>query len=73
MHINPKEGKFIYHLTSIRNIESIFENGLWPRDRLNVDSIADVADPEIIKYRVEHGITNYVPFHFSLIHHLQEL
>lgn len=62
--MNPRDGKLIYHLTSIRNIESIFDNGLRPRALLNEKSIIDVADPEIIKYRIEYGITNYIPFHF---------
>lgn len=64
MPVNPKDGKFIYHLTSIKNIESIFDSGLQPRALLNEKSIIDVADPEIIKYRIEYGITNYIPFHF---------
>ncbi|MFD2114810.1 DarT ssDNA thymidine ADP-ribosyltransferase family protein [Paenibacillus yanchengensis] len=57
-----RDQKLIYHLTSIQNFESILQNGLLPRNQL--DGFVDIADAEIIEFREEHDITNYVPFHF---------
>lgn len=58
----PKEGKLIYHLTSIDNLESIFEKGLLSRNDL--ESFTDIANEEIIKHREEKGLNNLIPFHF---------
>jgi len=58
----PKDGKLIYHLTSIENLESIFRNGLLSRD--GVHDFTDVADKQIIDLRQEKGLNNLVPFHF---------
>jgi hypothetical protein len=57
-----KEQKLIYHLTNLENIPGILENGLLPRAR--VHDFDDVADQEIIEGRREHGLENYVPFHW---------
>lgn len=62
-----QEGKLIYHLTKIENLDSILENGLLCRnlvssDLLNVDFFDDVADPTIIEKR--NNLVDYVPFHF---------
>lgn len=54
--------QYIYHLTSIDNLESILENGLCPRNM--VDEFDDVADPDIIDFRRENNLNDYVPFHF---------
>lgn len=63
----PSKGKMIYHLTELTNLEGIFEcNGLYPRNLLikNNISFMDVADQEIIQFRKENSINDYVPFHF---------
>lgn len=57
-----KDQKLIYHLTSIGNMRSILEVGLLPRSQL--DAFEDVADQEIIEGRREHGLEEYVPFHW---------
>ena len=44
---NPKEGKLLYHITAFDNLDSIFENGLLPRNKINFN-IKDVADDEIL-------------------------
>jgi len=58
----PKDGKLIYHLTSLDNLESIFMNGLLSRE--DVKDFIDVADKEIIEHRKEKKLNNLVPFHF---------
>lgn len=57
-----KEQKLLYHLTSLDNVGSILDNGLMPRSALN--GFHDVADTEILARRAEHGLGNYVPFHW---------
>jgi hypothetical protein len=57
-----KEQKLIYHLTSLENMPGILEHGLLPRAHLQ--DFEDVADQEIIEGRAEHGLENYVPFHW---------
>ncbi|GBO90520.1 MULTISPECIES: DarT ssDNA thymidine ADP-ribosyltransferase family protein [Marinobacter] len=57
-----KEQKLLYHLTSLNNIGSILDNGLQPRAGL--EEFHDVADAEILVGRGEHGLENYVPFHW---------
>lgn len=57
-----KVQKLLYHLTAIDNVESILRVGLQPRAQLN--SFADVANPEIIENRNIHGLQNFVPFHW---------
>lgn len=54
--------QFIYHLTSLENLEAIFQNGLQPRNMLY--GFDDVADPAIIRFRRENDLNDYVPFHF---------
>ncbi|GAO96984.1 hypothetical protein PSA5_29715 [Pseudomonas syringae pv. actinidiae] len=44
---NIKEQKLLYHLTSLENLDGIFQEGLKPRSDLTV--FADVADSEILK------------------------
>lgn len=61
-----KDGKLIYHLTKLSNLDSIVKHGLVPRSFLmdkNVD-FGDVANPEIISKRKELGLDIYTPFHF---------
>lgn len=62
MATHPREGKLIYHITALRNLESILVDGLSPRSV--VDSFTDVADNEIIEHREKHDLNKFVPFHF---------
>lgn len=63
---NVKEGKLLYHLTKLDNMENIIEKGLLPRRYLlrnNMD-FDDVADTQIISKREELNLDQYTPFHF---------
>lgn len=62
MNDDIRAKKLIYHLTSLRNMRSILDNGLLPRSRL--DRFVDVADPEIIEDRRRLRLERHVPFHF---------
>lgn len=64
--MSVREGKLLYHITAVENLESIFIHGLLSRkDALEKGIIRkDVADPKIIEKRTELGILQYVPFHF---------
>lgn len=57
-----RDRKLIYHLTSLKNLESILEMGLLSRDEM--DDFDDVANHEIITFRRDNGLNCYVPFHF---------
>jgi ssDNA thymidine ADP-ribosyltransferase, DarT len=57
-----KSKKLIYHLTPLKNIPSILEKGLLPRNRLTV--FEDIADREIIRKRQSLVLEGYVPFHW---------
>lgn len=61
-----KEGKLLYHLTKLKNLESIIQNGLLSRKAVLKKrlSFQDVADKEIITKRTQLGLDKYVPFHF---------
>lgn len=61
-----QEGKLLYHLTSIDNLENILSNGLLSRkDAIDKNLIKDdVADSKIITKRKELGIDGCIPFHF---------
>lgn len=63
---NARYGKLLYHLTELKNIESIIQKGLLSRNMLQKKKspFADVADPEIILERRRFGLDYYVPFHF---------
>lgn len=54
--------KLLYHLTALKNIESIFSNGLKPRQ--SVCNFTDVAESDIIAFRNIVGISHLIPFHF---------
>lgn len=62
-----REQVFIYHLTAISNLESILENGLLSRKRIQKKKLnyCDVADPEIIEKRMGSNLENFVPFHWG--------
>ncbi|RMR31374.1 hypothetical protein ALP36_02125 [Pseudomonas syringae pv. coriandricola] len=59
---NIKEQKLLYHLTSLENLDGIFQEGLKSRADLTV--FADVADSEILKKRQALELDRYVPFHW---------
>lgn len=61
-----KEGKLLYHLTRLSNLESILEHGLVSREIVKNNDIHffDIADHEIVTKRGELGLDRYVPFHF---------
>ncbi|MFC6333318.1 DarT ssDNA thymidine ADP-ribosyltransferase family protein [Paenibacillus septentrionalis] len=63
---SAKSGKLLYHLTKLKNLPSIFENGLVARQTLleNRAAFDDIADSEIISKRTQLGLDKYVPFHF---------
>lgn len=63
MATEPKEGKLIYHITALQNLDSILENGLCPRGSIDFDFV-DIADEEILKSRSKFELANYTPFHF---------
>ncbi len=56
--------KLLYHLTSMKNIESIIRDGLKSRGSLNLSEFIDVADSEILESRKSRSLENYMPFHF---------
>lgn len=62
MNDDIRAKKLIYHLTSLKNMRSILDNGLLPRSLL--DGFVDVADPDIIEDRRRLRLERYVPFHF---------
>lgn len=66
--VKPSEGKLLYHITSISNMESIIQYGLLSRAAVNHMQIGfqDIADQEIIEKRadVADNLSNYVLFHF---------
>lgn len=60
----PKDGKLLWHLTCLDNIESIFEYGLLSRKELENKKFVDVANPDILEKRARFGLEHYIPFHF---------
>lgn len=63
MGTSIRNGKLLYHLTALSNIESILTNGLKPRANL-AEVFKDVAEQDIIDFRNAHNISNLIPFHF---------
>ena len=63
---NVKNGKLLYHLTSVDNLDSIFDNGLLPRKYVKNNGInfSDIANPDIIDKRKQLDLDKYIPFHF---------
>lgn len=63
---NTKNGKLLYHLTKLENLESILQNGLLSRKIVKDKNIGfkDVADGKIITKRTNLGLDKYTPFHF---------
>ena len=60
---DAKEGKLLYHLTELKNLESIIDFGLVPRKilRENTVTFGDVADPGKVWDWTD-------TFHFIFIH-----
>ena len=61
-----RDNYYIYHLTAFENMRSILLDGLLPRKQLQEqeNAFTDVADPQIMAYRKENYLDEYVPFHF---------
>lgn len=59
-----RDNYYIYHLTAFENMRSILLDGLLPRKQLQENAFTDVADPQIMAYRKENHLDEYVPFHF---------
>ncbi|ELA9322044.1 DarT ssDNA thymidine ADP-ribosyltransferase family protein [Vibrio parahaemolyticus] len=57
-----KNGRLLYHITSIQNLPSILKEDLLPRNQRK--PVVDVADQEILTGRAKHGLDSMVPFHF---------
>lgn len=63
---NVKEGKLLYHLTTLSNLDSIIKKGLMTRKQLITQDqpFIDVADFDIITKRASNDLQEYIPFHF---------
>lgn len=63
---NVRDGKLLYHLTRINNLDSILAKGLLSRKIVKNNNVnfCDVADKEIISKRTMLGLDEYIPFHF---------
>jgi hypothetical protein len=61
-----RDGKLLYHLTELNNLETIIDYGLLSRDELINRGIKfdNVANSEILAFRKQHGLQKFVPFHF---------
>ena len=61
-----REGKLLYHLTQLSNLDSIISHDLVPRSVLEQHGVffSDVADSEIMRKRRAFGLDAYIPFHF---------
>lgn len=61
-----KEGKLLYHLTKLKNLDSIVKHGLMSRKELIEKKMifGDIADTQIISKRQKLALDMYIPFHF---------
>ena len=66
MAVLVEDGKLLYHLTALENLEGIFKRGLVSRVKLTLLDLPhkDIAESEILKGREIWHLDNYVPFHF---------
>ena len=63
--VDPKNGKLLYHITTIENLEKILENKeLKPRSELGSANFNDTANHEILGKGKAANLDEYVPFHF---------
>ncbi len=60
------DGRLLYHLTKLSNLDSIIEHGLISRRVLNDKRTEydDIADPQIVSKRMKVELDRYIPFHF---------
>ena len=63
-----KDGKLLYHLTTLDVFKSIVANKLLSRGDLNRQNLdfVDTANPEILEGRERLGLADYIPFHFHI-------
>jgi hypothetical protein len=62
-----KDGKLLYHMTPIKNLNGIFKDGkLKPRSELESANFNDTANHEILDKRKAADLDKYVPFHFFM-------
>lgn len=66
MSTSIRNHRYIYHLTAFENMRSILLDGLLPRKQLQENAFTDVADSQIMAYRKENHLDDYVPFHFFI-------
>lgn len=61
-----KDGKLLYHLTHIDNLDSIIENGLLSRKQVIQRGLLnqDIANPDILESRQLNHLDDYLLFHF---------
>lgn len=64
--VKAKDGKLLYHVTALDNLENIFRNGLLSRDEAIERGFLQksVANPDILEKRESKNMLQYVPFHF---------
>jgi len=60
--VSIQHQKLLYHITNIKNMPAILDQGLLPRYQLV--NFVDVADQDILKSRQKLKLENFVPFHF---------
>ncbi|MCY7022678.1 DarT ssDNA thymidine ADP-ribosyltransferase family protein [Streptococcus sanguinis] len=61
-----KDGKLLYHLTHVDNLDSIIENGLLSRNQVIQRGLLnqDIANHDILESRQLNHLDDYVLFHF---------
>lgn len=61
-----KDGKLLYHLTHINNLDSIIENGLLSRNQVIQRGLLnqDIANHDILESRQLNHLDDYLLFHF---------
>lgn len=64
--MSVRDGKLLYHVTALENLENIFSYGLLSRPDAESKGLLkkSVAREDILERRQEMGILQYVPFHF---------
>ena len=64
--VKAKDGKLLYHVTALDNLENIFRNGLLSRNEAIERGLLQksIANPDILEKRDTKNMLQYVPFHF---------
>lgn len=64
--VRPSQGKLLYHISPLSNLQGIVRHGLLSRNDLMARGLVfdDVADPAILAKRERFRLEAYVPFHF---------